>query len=224
MCGGSGQRHCRQHWRSARNAGIEGFYGEGAEITESTYSHMQFVINLFVFCFCLDDTVMGKIAKTASTTKAQTTALTRELNLFMIIISCIAVLFAIVCFFLWLGWLNPHHAAYMNTPNMIITYVLMSSSLSSSSSSSSSSPVPLHLPPRARLLYMCCDRLCSVIVALVPEGLPISLASAMTIIARRMAKQHVFVKQLICVETLGSVDMIAFDKVSCCSLPILIFL
>ena len=122
---------------------------------------------------------MGRIARSASTTKTQRTQLTRELNLFMIIFTSLALLFALICFFVWLGWLKPQHFAYMNTPTMIITLV-------------------------------------GVVVAFVPEGLPISLTSAMTIIARRMAKQHVFVKQLATVETLGSVDIIACDKVSWC--------
>eukprot|EP00048_Salpingoeca_helianthica_P021743 m.14196 g.14196 ORF g.14196 m.14196 type:complete len:1391 (-) comp6355_c0_seq1:24-4196(-) len=51
-----------------------------------------------------------------------------------------------------------------------------------------------------------------VIIACVPEGLPLTVVSCLTITAQRMAKQHVYVKQLRSVETLGSVSVIASDK------------
>ncbi|KAI8615140.1 hypothetical protein BC830DRAFT_1123970 [Chytriomyces sp. MP71] len=54
--------------------------------------------------------------------------------------------------------------------------------------------------------------LCGIIVAFVPEGLPISVSATLTLIARRMAKQFVLVKNLTTVETLGSVSIICTDK------------
>ncbi|KAJ3023051.1 UNVERIFIED_CONTAM: hypothetical protein HDU68_008814 [Siphonaria sp. JEL0065] len=53
---------------------------------------------------------------------------------------------------------------------------------------------------------------CGIIVAFVPEGLPICMSVALTLIARRMAKQFVLVKNLTTIETLGSVSIICTDK------------
>ncbi|KAJ1658656.1 hypothetical protein IWQ61_002144 [Dispira simplex] len=52
----------------------------------------------------------------------------------------------------------------------------------------------------------------AVLVAFVPEGLPISVTLALTLVARKMVKQKVLVKSLMTVETLGSVNVIASDK------------
>ncbi|CAG8490503.1 20749_t:CDS:2 [Cetraspora pellucida] len=51
-----------------------------------------------------------------------------------------------------------------------------------------------------------------VLVAYVPEGLPIAVTLTLTLVARKMAKQKVLVKNLTVVETLGSVNVIASDK------------
>lgn len=52
----------------------------------------------------------------------------------------------------------------------------------------------------------------SVIVAYIPEGLPISVTLTLTVVAKRMSKANVLVKSLPTVETLGAVDVIASDK------------
>ncbi|KAJ3130796.1 hypothetical protein HK100_007460 [Physocladia obscura] len=54
--------------------------------------------------------------------------------------------------------------------------------------------------------------ICGIIVAFVPEGLPISMSVTLTLIARRMAKQFVLVKNLTTIETLGAVSIICTDK------------
>ncbi|KAL3662046.1 hypothetical protein V7S43_012853 [Phytophthora oleae] len=51
-----------------------------------------------------------------------------------------------------------------------------------------------------------------IIVANVPQGLPATVTSLLTITASRMAARKVFVKRLDCVETLGSISLIATDK------------
>ncbi|KAG2532113.1 hypothetical protein BBO99_00000507 [Phytophthora kernoviae] len=51
-----------------------------------------------------------------------------------------------------------------------------------------------------------------IIVANVPQGLPATITSLLTITAKRMAMLNVFVKRLDCVETLGSISLIATDK------------
>lgn len=51
-----------------------------------------------------------------------------------------------------------------------------------------------------------------VAIACVPEGLPMTVVSALSITAKRMADKHCFIKQLSSVETLGSVNLICSDK------------
>lgn len=52
-----------------------------------------------------------------------------------------------------------------------------------------------------------------VVVAYVPEGLPLSLSMGLTIIARRLCVEHfVLIKRLGTIETLGSISMLASDK------------
>ena len=50
------------------------------------------------------------------------------------------------------------------------------------------------------------------IIANVPEGLPATVTTCLTIIAKKLAKQKVFIKKLECVEALGSATVIASDK------------
>jgi sodium/potassium-transporting ATPase subunit alpha len=50
------------------------------------------------------------------------------------------------------------------------------------------------------------------VVAFVPEGIPMALTLTLTVSARRMFRQNVLVKSLPTVETLGAIDVIASDK------------
>ncbi|KAF7727226.1 hypothetical protein EC973_007924 [Apophysomyces ossiformis] len=52
----------------------------------------------------------------------------------------------------------------------------------------------------------------SVIVAFVPEGMPVAVTLSLTITANRMAKSNVLCKVLTTVETLGSVNVLCSDK------------
>ncbi|KAI8328114.1 hypothetical protein BC941DRAFT_445644 [Chlamydoabsidia padenii] len=52
----------------------------------------------------------------------------------------------------------------------------------------------------------------SVIVAFVPEGMPVAVTLCLTLIARRMQKANVLCKVLTTVETLGSVNVLCSDK------------
>jgi sodium/potassium-transporting ATPase subunit alpha len=52
----------------------------------------------------------------------------------------------------------------------------------------------------------------SVMVAFIPEGLPVCVTLALLLIAKRMAKSRVLVKDLATIETLSCVNVIASDK------------
>jgi len=69
------------------------------------------------------------------------------------------------------------------------------------------SVVSLHATLYASILFMI-----GVMVALVPEGLQVTVSSALAINAVKMVKQNVLVKRLSSVQTLGSVTMICTDK------------
>jgi potassium/sodium efflux P-type ATPase len=69
------------------------------------------------------------------------------------------------------------------------------------------SVVSLHATLYASILFMI-----GVMVALVPEGLQVTVSSALAINVLKMVKQNVLVKRLSSVQTLGSVTMICTDK------------
>ncbi|KAL4065659.1 hypothetical protein V8B97DRAFT_1141491 [Scleroderma yunnanense] len=50
------------------------------------------------------------------------------------------------------------------------------------------------------------------LTAFVPQGLPVCVALSLTVIARRMAKHHVLVKNLATIETLGCISVLCSDK------------
>ena len=65
----------------------------------------------------------------------------------------------------------------------------------------------LHVPYTTAFLFMI-----GVMVACVPEGLQVTVSSALAINVLKMVKQHVVVKRLSAVQTLGSVTVICTDK------------
>ncbi|EGO02908.1 hypothetical protein SERLA73DRAFT_84809 [Serpula lacrymans var. lacrymans S7.3] len=50
------------------------------------------------------------------------------------------------------------------------------------------------------------------LTAFVPQGLPVCVALSLTVVARRMAKRHVLVKNLATIETLGCMSVLCSDK------------
>jgi sodium/potassium-transporting ATPase subunit alpha len=52
----------------------------------------------------------------------------------------------------------------------------------------------------------------SVLIAVIPEGLPVSVTLSLTIIAKAMGKSKVLCKSLTTVETLGAVNILCSDK------------
>lgn len=64
----------------------------------------------------------------------------------------------------------------------------------------------------AKVLSLFINGFLTILVANIPEGLPATVTSQLTIIARRMAKLNVYTKRLDIVETLGAATVIASDK------------
>ncbi|KAG1891478.1 hypothetical protein F4604DRAFT_1876576 [Suillus subluteus] len=50
------------------------------------------------------------------------------------------------------------------------------------------------------------------LTAFVPQGLPVCVALSLTVVARRMAKRHVLIKNLATIETLGCMSVLCSDK------------
>jgi sodium/potassium-transporting ATPase subunit alpha len=51
-----------------------------------------------------------------------------------------------------------------------------------------------------------------IIVAFVPQGLPATVLSLLTIVGKQLAANNIFVKRLDVIETLGSISLICSDK------------
>ncbi|KAJ0404955.1 hypothetical protein ATCC90586_002714 [Pythium insidiosum] len=118
-----------------------------------------------------DNTVIGRIAKLASSTTQRETNMQREVKRFVHFIAVLAVTMAAILFAIGVIRLKGK--------DVITTFV---------------------------------NGFLVIIVANVPQGLPATVTSLLTITARRMASHNIFVKRLDCVETLGSMTLIATDK------------
>ncbi|ORY39274.1 calcium ATPase, partial [Rhizoclosmatium globosum] len=70
----------------------------------------------------------------------------------------------------------------------------------------------LNKQPVFSILLLECLETCGYYCRFRPEGLPIAVSVSLTLIARRMAKQFVLVKNLTTIETLGAVTIICTDK------------
>lgn len=118
-----------------------------------------------------DRTVIGRIAKLATSTSVRETNMQREVKAFVRFISVLALVMA--------GALFAVGVIRMKGKDVLSTFV---------------------------------NGFLVIIVANVPQGLPASVTSLLTITASRMAARNIFVKRLDCVETLGSISLIATDK------------
>ncbi|KAG7382833.1 ATPase Na K transporting alpha [Phytophthora boehmeriae] len=118
-----------------------------------------------------DSTVIGRIAKLASSTAERETTMQREVKSFVRFISFLAITMAGILFAI--GVIRKKGDDVLNT---FIGGFLV------------------------------------IIVANVPQGLPATVTSLLTITSTRMATHNIFVKRLDCVETLGSITLVATDK------------
>ncbi|TMW67298.1 hypothetical protein Poli38472_012414 [Pythium oligandrum] len=118
-----------------------------------------------------DNTVIGRIAKLATSTAQRETNMQREVKAFVRFISILAIGMAAVLFGVGV--------ARTKADDVLNTFV---------------------------------NGFLVIIVANVPQGLPATVTSLLTITATRMAARNIFVKRLDCVETLGSITLVATDK------------
>lgn len=122
-----------------------------------------------------DRTVMGKIARVASSAKSKLTGLQKEIHHFLNIICSMAL---VTCVLMIVGFylgIKPYHPHFMTVSIMITNAI-------------------------------------AVLVGLLPDGLPISVTTILTLIGRRLHKVNILVKKLTVTETLGSATLIASDK------------
>uniref|UniRef100_K3WV12 Cation-transporting P-type ATPase N-terminal domain-containing protein n=1 Tax=Globisporangium ultimum (strain ATCC 200006 / CBS 805.95 / DAOM BR144) TaxID=431595 RepID=K3WV12_GLOUD len=118
-----------------------------------------------------DQTVIGRVAKLASSTVQRETNMQREVKSFVQFISFLAISMAGVLFTIDVIRMDGHDALKTFVNGFLV-----------------------------------------IIVANVPQGLPSTVTSLLTITAKRMATHSIFVKRLDCVETMGSLTLIATDK------------
>nr|CAI99409.1 P-type ATPase [Pythium aphanidermatum] len=118
-----------------------------------------------------DNTVIGRIAKLASTAPQRETTMQREVRLFVRFISILAISMASVLF-----------------------------------------AIGVARKKGEELLHTFINGFLVIIVANVPQGLPATVTSLLTITAQRMASRSIFVKRLDSVETLGAITLVATDK------------
>ncbi|TMW69112.1 hypothetical protein Poli38472_001268 [Pythium oligandrum] len=118
-----------------------------------------------------DNTVIGRIAKLASSTAERETNMQREVATFVRFISALAISMAALLFIVGVARRKGDEALNTFVGGFLV-----------------------------------------IIVANVPQGLPATVTSLLTITATRMAARNIFVKRLDCVETLGSMTLVATDK------------
>ncbi|RKO93204.1 hypothetical protein BDK51DRAFT_1972, partial [Blyttiomyces helicus] len=122
-----------------------------------------------------DQSIMGYIVKLSGTQKAKITPIQKELNIFTIIISCVAITLFCAAEAAYALWLKKDHDGFETSSAAIINAI-------------------------------------GTLTAFVPEGLPICVALSLTIIAKRMSKRKVLVKNLATIETLGCMSVLCSDK------------
>ncbi|KAI9362921.1 calcium ATPase [Zopfochytrium polystomum] len=122
-----------------------------------------------------DNTVIGQLVASSGKARTEMTTIQKEINLFTIIISTLAISFFAIAMIAYLAWVRNAYPGYATISGAIVNAI-------------------------------------GCLTAFVPQGLPISVALSLSIIARRMAKRNVLVKNLATVETLGCMSVLCSDK------------
>lgn len=139
-----------------------------------------------------DRTVMGRLVSMSGDKKFKLTTIQKEVWLFTKIVSAAALFFFSLSLLLYGVWLRRSYPGYDTTSSAIANSI---------------GCLIAFVPQASHFHYF-------FILALtcLHQGLPICVALSLTVIARRMAKRQVLVKNLATVETLGCMSVLCSDK------------
>lgn len=145
-----------------------------------------------------DKTVLGKISKLTSSKSEETTLLQQEINSFIVKVAFFSITLGVVLIAVWAAWLQKYVSAnWIGIVHEFGKCICINDHLQHVGFMNASGIIIVVL---------------ALIVAFVPEGLPVAVAITLNIIARRMQNSNVLCKVLTTVETLGSVSVICSDK------------
>lgn len=139
-----------------------------------------------------DRTVMGRIVAMSGETKFKLTTVQREVWFFTKIISTLALSLFVISIIVWGAWLRKRFPGFETASGAIINSIGCLTAF----------------VPQVRLYS---PRFCLHFLHIY-QGLPICVALSLTIIAKRMAKRNVLVKNLATIETLGCMSVLCSDK------------
>jgi len=160
-----------------------GWVSLGADLFQGSCTGIVFAIG--------DNSVMGRLVSMSSRNKSELTTIQKEIMIFTKIISGVAISAFCICtpsFVPLMLWLSPATA-------LIVWAVWLRTSY------------PGFISPSSAIINSI-----GCLTAFVPQGLPVCVALSLTIIAKRMSKRNVLVKNLATVETLGCMSILCSDK------------
>lgn len=140
-----------------------------------------------------DKTVMGRIVAMSGETKFKLTTVQREVWFFTKIVSGLALLLFVIAIVVWAAWLKKSFPGFETASGAIINSI---------------GCLTAFVPQVFNIIII--DAYC--ILTSVHQGLPICVALSLTIIAKRMARRNVLVKNLATIETLGCMSVLCSDK------------
>jgi magnesium-transporting ATPase (P-type) len=136
-----------------------------------------------------NDNQLAKIMKSTSSVKKPITSLQKEVNIFVRRIAMLAGVTGVVVIAVWAGFLHTRHPEYMNVPTMISNGEQAWACHAARGARAGAGP-KLTSPAFPSTETTAHPAAISVIIAFVPEGLPLALSIGLTIIARRMCLRY----------------------------------
>ena len=140
-----------------------------------------------------DRSVMGCIVAMSSETKFKLTTVQKEIWFFTKIVSTLALSLFCLSIIIWAAWLRKSFPGFETASGAIINSIGCLTAF-----------VPQVCT--AHLVHP------NQPMTVASQGLPVCVALSLTIIAKRMAKRNVLVKNLATVETLGCMSVLCSDK------------
>lgn len=140
-----------------------------------------------------DRTVMGRLVRMSGETKFKLTTIQKEIWFFTKVISTVALSLFCISLLLYGVWLRKSYPGYENISVAIVNSI---------------GCLTAFVPQVSLLVWGVYHG----IQFPHTQGLPVCVALSLTVIARRMAKRQVLVKNLATVETLGCISVLCSDK------------